>query len=37
MLYTGRSQVIPYHLQDIGSIGSWLAIFAIVEKNHVIK
>jgi hypothetical protein len=27
MLYTGRSRVIPYHLWDIGSIGSRLAIF----------
>ena len=33
---TGRSRVISYHLRDIGGYQTRLAIFAIVENNHVI-
>jgi hypothetical protein len=33
---SGRSRVISYHLQALGIYIAWLAIFAIVEKNHVL-
>jgi hypothetical protein len=33
---SGRRQVISYHLRALGIYMAWLAIFAIMEKNHVL-